>query len=391
MALLDRTFYGNNALEWMIAAAIAVGITLVLAMVRLIASRRLKPRTFPLGLLLVVVRHTRYIFLAFIGIGIGSTYLTLPGKSLRALGIVVTLVTLFQIAWWGHGVMRFWVKRVITERAGSDLGSVTAIRTFGTIGLVALWAVILLAVIATLGIDVTALVAGLGIGGIAIALAVQNIVGDLFASVSIIVDKPFVVGDFIQVEDLLGSVQQIGLKTTRLNSLSGEQLIFGNGDLLKSRIHNYKRMAERRVVFSIRIEYGTPQELVEKVSTMIRDAITAQSPVRMDRAHFKEYGESALVYEAVYYVLSPDYNVYMDIQQAINYQLYRGFHESGINIALPARSVTLHVSPGDGEALGAVNTLHADDTHGNQSPTPSSTRREPAGANPASRRSAAHS
>src|SRR6185437_11286190 len=122
MGFLDRSFYGNAASEWIVAAAIAVGITLILAMVRLVASRRLKPRTFPLGLLLVVVRHTRYIFLALIGIGIGSTYLALPAKTLRILGILVTLVTLFQIAWWGHGVMRFWVKRVITQRAESDLG-----------------------------------------------------------------------------------------------------------------------------------------------------------------------------------------------------------------------------------------------------------------------------
>jgi len=274
-----------------------------------------------------------------------------------SVGIIVTLVTLLQIAWWGHGMMRFWVRRVIARRTESDIGSVTAIRTFGTIGLVALWVVILLAVIATLGIDVTALVAGLGIGGIAIALAVQNIVGDLFASVSIIVDKPFIVGDFIQVEDLLGSVQHIGLKTTRLNSLSGEQLIFGNGDLLKSRIHNYKRMSERRVVFTIRVEYGTAQELVEKIPDMIRTAIKSQSPVRLDRAHFKEYGESGLVYEVVYYVLGPDYNQYMDIQQAINYQLYRGFNDAGINMALPTRAVRLQLSPENAAALGMSHSL----------------------------------
>jgi len=387
MTFLDTQLYGNTALAWMIASAIAGGVTLVFAIARIVLSRRLEPTNFPRGLTLVVVRHTRYLFLALIGIGVGSTYLDLSGRTSRILGIVITLVTLFQIAWWGHGVMRFWVQRVTARRAESDVGSVTAIRTFGTIGLVGLWAVILLAVIATLGVDVTALVAGLGIGGIAIALAVQNIVGDLFASVSIIVDKPFVVGDFIQVENLLGSVQQIGLKTTRLNSLSGEQLIFGNGDLLKSRIHNYKRMMERRVVFTIRVEYGTPQELVEKVPDMIRAAITAQSPVRMDRSHFKEYGESALVYEAVYYVLSPDYNVYMDIQQAINYQLYGGFRSAGINMALPTRTVMLHVAPGDGEAIGAIANPHTADSGLAQL----SARRESAGANPASRRSAAHS
>lgn len=359
MNFLDTQFYGNAALEWLISAAIAATIALILAIVRLVVSRKLQPTTVLRGFTLVIARHTRYLFLVMVGVGIGSAYLTLPARTSRMLGVVITLVALFQVAWWGHGVTRFWVNRVIARRAESDIGSVTAIRTFGTIGLVALWAVILLAVIATLGIDVTALVAGLGIGGIAIALAVQNIVGDLFASVSIIVDKPFVVGDFIQVENLLGSVQHIGLKTTRLNSLSGEQLIFGNGDLLKSRIHNYKRMAERRVVFTIRVEYGTPQELVERVPTMIRAAITAQSPVRMDRAHFKEYGESALIYEVVYYVLRPDYNVYMDIQQAINYRLYSEFRDAGIRMA-PTRTVLLHVSSHDGEALGDV--VDSDDT-----------------------------
>ena len=366
MTFLDTQFYGNTALEWMIAAAIATGVALLLAVVRIVLSRRLRPTTFPRGFVLVIVRHTRYLFLVMLGVAIGSGYLALPARTSRIVAVVVTLAALFQIAWWGHGATKFWVKRVIARRVESDVGSVTAIRTFGTIALVALWAVIMLAVIATLGIDVTALVAGLGIGGIAIALAVQNIVGDLFASVSIIVDKPFVVGDFIQVEDLLGSVQQIGLKTTRLNSLSGEQLIFGNGDLLKSRIHNYKRMAERRVVFVIRIAYGTSQELVEKVPDMIRGAITAQPLTRLDRAHFKEYGESALVYEAVYYVLSPDYNKYMDIQQAINYELYAAFRDSGISLALPTRAVMLHMSGDDSEALGARLGSRSDDTHAEQ-------------------------
>lgn len=354
MDLIETVIYGNTALAWLIAAGIAVGVTIVLGIIRTVAVRRLRPSNTPRAFTLVVITHTRYLFLTILGVGIGSTYLTMTDPTRHALGVIITLVTLLQIAWWGHGIMRFWVKRIIHERAQTDVGSITAIRTLGTVALVALWVLIMLSAIATLGINVTGLVAGLGIGGIAIALAVQNIVGDLFASFSIIVDKPFIVGDFIQVGPKLGTVQQIGLKTTRLASLSGEQLVFGNGDLLKSTIQNYKRMAERRVVFAIGIEYGTAPELMEKVPEMIRSAITAQSPVRFDRAHFKEFGEYALTYEAVYYVLGPDYNVYMDIQQKINFILYRGMQQEGIRWALPTRVVALHMAPDDVKALSAI-------------------------------------
>ncbi len=172
----------------------------------------------------------------------------------------------------------------------------------------------LLLALDNLGVDVTALVAGLGVGGIAVALAVQSILGDLFASLSIVLDKPFVIGDFIIVGDLLGTVENVGIKTTRVRSLSGEQLIFSNADLLNSRIRNYGRMYERRVVFTVGVTYDTPRHKLEDFS---------------------------LDFETVYYVQDPAYNLYMDIQQAINLELYQRFADEGIEFAYPTQTLFL--------------------------------------------------
>jgi small-conductance mechanosensitive channel len=199
--------------------------------------------------------------------------------------------------------------------------------------------VVLLVALDNLGIDVTALVAGLGIGGVAVALSVQNILGDLFASLSIILDKPFVIGDFLIIDDYMGSVEYVGLKTTRVRSLSGEQLIFSNSDLLKSRIRNYGRMFERRVVFSIGVTYDTPREKLRRIPGIIQKAIEAEDKTRFDRSHFMKYGDYSLQFETVYYVLSADYNSYMDIQQAIYFAIHEAFEQEQIEFAYPTQTL----------------------------------------------------
>ena len=178
-------------------------------------------------------------------------------------------------------------------------------------------------------------------GGVAAALAIQNVLGDLIASLSIYFDRPFDIGDFIIVGDDKGSVEHVGWRATRVRSLGGEQIVFANGELIKQRIHNYGRMQERRIDFRIGIEYGTPAELVKRVPELLRAAVEAQENVRFDRAHFKEYGDFALIFEVVYYVLSPDYTEYMDRQQGINFALLDEFEELGISFAFPTR--TLHI------------------------------------------------
>ncbi|MEQ8215048.1 MAG: mechanosensitive ion channel family protein, partial [Smithellaceae bacterium] len=197
----------------------------------------------------------------------------------------------------------------------------------------------LLLILDNLGFNITSLVAGLGIGGVAVALAVQNILGDLFASLSIVIDKPFVVGDFIVIDQLRGTVEHVGLKTTRLRSLSGEQLIFSNNDLLKSRIQNFKRMTERRVVFGFGVTYQTPQDKLPLINGIVREIIEKQEHVNFDRVHFKEFGNSALNFEVVYIVKDQDYNLYMNIQQAINLEMFRRFQEEKIEFAYPTQTL----------------------------------------------------
>jgi len=194
-----------------------------------------------------------------------------------------------------------------------------------------------------LGINITTLIAGLGISGIAVALAIQNILGDLFASFSIVLDKPFVIGDFIIIDEYMGAVEHIGLKTTRIRSLSGEQLIFSNADLLKSRIRNYKRMFERRVVFSLGVVYQTPYEKMSKIPEIIRQAVEKNDHVRFDRAHFNAFGDYALLFETVYWIQDPDYTTYMNIQQAINLDILKQFGEVGIEFAYPTQTTMLQL------------------------------------------------
>lgn len=191
------------------------------------------------------------------------------------------------------------------------------------------------------GVEITALVASLGIGGIAVALALQNILSDIFASLTITLDKPFVLGDFIIVGDHLGAVENIGLKTTRIRSLSGEQLVFSNNDLLTSRIRNFKRMEERRVAFAIQVTYDTPVEKLKNVPPKIKEIIEALEHTRFDRAHFKAHGSHSLDFEIVYYIQGPDYNRYMDRQQAINLGIHEFFLAEGIEFAFPTQTLYL--------------------------------------------------
>ncbi|UCF65990.1 MAG: mechanosensitive ion channel family protein [bacterium] len=275
----------------------------------------------------------------------GSLILELPVSLKTIMNKLIVVGFLLQGAIWGTGLIQFWVERYKKKRLAEDAASVTTFTALGFVLRLILWSVFLLLILDNLGVDITALVAGLGVGGIAVALAVQNILGDLFASLSIVLDKPFVIGDFIIVDNYLGSVEHIGLKTTRLRSLTGEQLVMSNSDLLKSRIRNFKRMYERRVLFTLGVTYQTSLENIRQIPAMIKEIVESQENVRFDRAHFKEYGNFSLNFEVVYWVKSPDYNTYMDIQQAINLQIFKQFEENSIEFAYPTQ--TLFVSKVD--------------------------------------------
>jgi Small-conductance mechanosensitive channel len=205
-----------------------------------------------------------------------------------------------------------------------------------------LWIIVILLVLDNLGVNVTTLVASLGIGGVAIALAVQNILGDLFASLSIALDKPFLVGDFIVVNDLSGTIKNIGLKTTRLTSITGEEVVISNADLLKSRIHNYKKMEMRRIVYTLGVTFDTPTDRLKKIPDMIHEIFSQIPMVRLDRVHFSKIGQSSLDFEIVYYVTVADYSIYVEAQQALNLAVMERFAREGIDFAFPTQ--TLYIS-----------------------------------------------
>jgi len=251
------------------------------------------------------------------------------------------LVMLNRVIRIVNALMDYITAKVYLEKEAVDSGSKGAIKHIVLILKIGVAGVLIVIALDNLGFNISAMIAGLGVTGIIIGLAVQNIVGDLFSSFCIIFDKPFEVGDFIIVGDFMGVVENIGIKTTRLTSLGGEQLVFSNSDLTGSRIRNYKRMAKRRVVFSFGVEYDTETEKLESIPEAVKTIIGDLDDAAFDRAHFHKFGDSSLDFEVVYYVLSSDYNKYMDIQQAINFAIFSRFNNEGINFAFPTQ--TLHV------------------------------------------------
>ena len=344
MQVLKTIFYSNPVWMWLLAVAIIAFVWFVLRVVMRRLVRRLRvlaaktPGRFD-DLLIELLAKTRFLFILVVAFYAGSLILVLPDVAERALRTLFILALLIQAGYWGDGVITFWIRRTARRKLEEDAATATSLTALGFVAKVVIWAIVVLLALDNFGIDITALIAGLGIGGIAIALAVQNILGDLFASLSIIVDKPFVIGDFIIVGDLMGTVERIGLKTTRVRSLSGEQIIFSNSDLLSSRVRNYKRMYERRVVFSFGVTYQTSPDVLEKIPETVQKIIEEQPDVRFDRCHFRSFGDFALDFETVYYVLLADYNVYMDRQQAINLGIARAFAERGIEFAYPTQTL----------------------------------------------------
>jgi len=290
--------------------------------------------------------------------GAASLFLDLPNRTAHALAHAAVLALLAQAGIAGNRAVGHWLGRYLARgTAHPDTLAMTA-PVVGFVVRMVLWTFLLLVALDSFAVNLNALIASLGVGGIAVALAVQNILGDIFASLSISLDKPFVLGEFIITGDVLGVVTSIGLKSTQIRSLSGELVVLSNNDLLKSRIRNYSRMKERRVVFTFAVDHTTAQEAVEEIPGLVKEAILAQAPTRFDRAHLLSFGESGLGYEVVYFVLDPDYNLYMDIQQAINYRVRKELQARGIAFAHPLRRVlpplewtdSTSESPGNGAA-----------------------------------------
>ncbi len=349
---LDDHVGGAPLADWFVAAAVVVGVLLFLALIRALLRRKLRhaaeTETDLDDLLADLVGRTRLWLLLFVTLYAAIRPIE-PTSGieaiLRKLAIVGAVV---QVGFWGNALIDYWISRYRRKRFETDPGAVTTIAAFGFIGKIAIWIVLLLVGLENVldDFDLTPLVASLGVGGVAIALATQKILGDLFASLSIVVDKPFVLGDFIIVGPDAGTVEHIGLKTTRLRALSGEELIFSNSDLLASRVRNIKRMTERRALFTFGVTYGTTRAQLERIPSLVKEIVESMPDTRFDRAHFRSFGDSALLFEVVYWVRVPEYNAFMDAQQRINLELVSRLGELGVQFAFPTRTVHVESLPG---------------------------------------------
>lgn len=340
---LETTYYHNTVKDYLIAFG---GILLCLLLVKAFKNtilKKIRERTKR-----TTTQVDDFIVTAIDNFGIpalyitifyfGIKYLTLSDRMHNIFDIAITVAITYLVIRFVSTIVILLLKSYVR---GQENGEVKVKQIGGLILIIniSIWIVGLLFLFDNMGYDVTAVIAGLGIGGIAIALAAQNILGDLFNYFVIFFDRPFEVGDFLIIDDKMGVVENIGIKTTRIKSLSGEQLVFANSDLTTSRIHNYKQMQRRRVLFQIGVTYQTSPEMLKKIPSLLQAIVEEQEPVQFDRAHFTSFGASSLDFEVVYYVLNSDYNTYMDIQQAINYKIFEVFEELKLDIAYPTRTI----------------------------------------------------
>ncbi|MFW6081294.1 MAG: mechanosensitive ion channel family protein [Desulfosalsimonas sp.] len=351
MTFLDKQILGNSAGQWLTALLMVAGISGAVILIRNFLARYTAPEPGTRGeglsgIFSEIIARTKVYVLLLAALYPASMPLELPGRVRDILANIAFISLVLQFGIWGSYFVSSGIRRYMGTRTGGAAAADSGITVMTLVGRAALWVFIFLVILENIGVNVATLIASLGVAGIAIGLATQNILGDLFAALSILLDKPFEVGHFIIVGDHLGTVEKIGLKTTRLRSLSGELLVFGNSDLLQSRIRNFTDFRERRVVFTFGVRYDTPADKLEKIPGIISTITENIENTRFDRAHFKAFGDFSLDFEVVYYVLSPDYLVYMDTQEKINLEIFREFEYQDIQFAFPTRTVHIAGVPG---------------------------------------------
>jgi small-conductance mechanosensitive channel len=343
--ILETTFLQNRVLDYLVFLLAFVFGVLIVRIIKSIVLSRLrdwaKRTATTIDDFLIRIIEKAFLPLIYFGVLYLSTRtLTLNptiSKVVDVLGVI--LLTIFGIRFLvsllSYSLQTYWLKKEKDEAKQRGIrGIVTVIK-------VVIWGVGLTFLLDNLGFKISTVIAGLGIGGIAVAMAAQAVLKDLFSYLAILLDRPFEIGDFIIVGDFLGSVEHIGIKTTRVRSLGGEQLVFSNTDLTDSRLRNYKRMERRRVAFQLGVVYQTSLQHLKEIPAIIRKIIEGVADTTFDRAHFFSYGDFSLNFEVVYYVLSPDYNQYMDTQQKINLAINEEFEKRGIEFAYPTQTLFL--------------------------------------------------
>ncbi len=344
LSLLPNLRYTPLAwLQGVAAAVVLLGASVLARRLVRHYDRRLKSvgRTDLTALVFEVASRTTTFFLLSLSMFIGLMFIRASVRAHEAIDDAITLVIFWQVGVWGTAAAGTWLESNRRARHAGDRAAESSLGVLIFIAKAAVWTMVVLLALENLGVNITTLVAGLGVGGVAVALAVQNILGDLFASLSITFDQPFFVGDFVTVDTFQGTVEHIGIKSTRLRSISGEQIVLSNADLLKSRLRNYGRMSERRVLFTIGVTYETPAELLERIPQILRGIIEGIADTRFDRSHFTNHNSASLDFETVYYVTTADYLRHMDIQQEMRLKVHREFTRLGIEFAYPTQRLIL--------------------------------------------------
>ena len=343
---LNQTYFGNTVETMLIAVGIFVGGMILIKIVEKIVLYKLKKwaeqTDTTLDDFLISRIEKSIVPLLYFGVFyVALTILALDKKARNIIEIAsLVLLTFFIVRFISSTIMFTLTHFIKKQERGEE--KVRQLRGMTVLINMFVWVIGIVFLMDNLGFDISAVIAGLGIGGIAIALASQAILGDLFSYFVIFFDRPFEVGDFITVQDKVGTVEYTGIKTTRLRSLTGEQLVFSNTDLTNSRIHNFKKMQERRVVFKLGVVYQTSAAQLEEIPKLVREIIESHSDVRFDRGHFATYGDFSLNFEFVYFIIGSEYVKYMDTQQSINLKIYNDFEKRGIEFAYPTQTLFIN-------------------------------------------------
>ncbi|MBC7697453.1 MAG: mechanosensitive ion channel family protein [Bacteroidia bacterium] len=344
--LFNYSILNIPAYEWVKVISLSIFYFIVIITIWKLLINRLKKlstNTFNQfdDVLIEVLQSTQKATFAFFAVLMAIRFLDLSDKWVSLVDHITFIVVAIQIALWLTKGITLWGYGKLNTRNG-DIPNPVIISMLAWIIKAAVWSILLLTLLANVGVNITAFVASLGIGGVAVALAVQNILSDLFASLSIGLDKPFEIGDFIVFGDVMGNVELIGLKTTHIRSLNGEQIVCSNTELLKNTIHNYKRMSSRRVAFTFGVSYDTTPDDLEKIPLIIKNYLQKIKEANFDRAHFKGFAAHSLEFEVVYNLNTDDFNVYMDTQQALNLAIMRELKHLNIDYVPRINFMGLH-------------------------------------------------
>ena len=338
---MSTIYFSNTGQEWLQALGVFIAGLVILKIFQLIIIARLKKISEQTkndfdDVLIAIISNIKWPFYFLLSLFFALRPLVLPQLFWQIVKGIFLVVVAWELVKLIEKLIHYFALKAMSKN-GDDESSRASLRTLSVIIKIILWALALVLILGNLGVDVTSLVAGLGIGGVAVALAIQNILGDIFASFSILIDKPFKVGDFIKIGDDMGTVEKIGIKTTRIKTLLGEELIVSNKELTSARVQNFKRMDKRRVVFTLGVIYETQPEKLKQVPQIIKKVISETDKTEFDRCHFSAFGDFSLNFETVYYVNSADYNAYMDIHQQVNLKIFEEFAKAEIEFAYPTQ------------------------------------------------------